>query len=110
MSRESRQKLERRQEEMAADDRRNQRIFLGITAAFIVALAVILTTRYLASGPLDLNKAPVEKLETLPGIGPETAKAIVKGRPYESIDDLDRIKGIGPATIEKLRERVRVGD
>jgi competence protein ComEA len=55
-----------------------------------------------------LNKAPIEKLETLPGIGPETAKAIIKGRPYKTIDDLGRVKGIGPATIEKIRERSKV--
>jgi competence protein ComEA len=65
---------------------------------------------WIASGPVDLNKASIEKLETLPGIGPETAKAIIKGRPYESLEDLARVKGIGPATIEKIREKAIVGE
>ncbi|HRQ89750.1 MAG TPA: helix-hairpin-helix domain-containing protein [Bacteroidia bacterium] len=43
-------------------------------------------------------------------MGPETAKAIVKGRPYQTIEDLGKIKGIGPATIEKLRDRVAAGE
>ena len=100
--------IQRRREAMAADDKRNQRLFLGIVAAFLVAAAVLLIAKRIAAGPLDLNKASLEKLESLPGIGPETAKAIVKGRPYESIEDLDKVKGIGPATIDKLRERVVV--
>ena len=81
-----------------------------IAAVFAIAVVVLLVKNWIASGPLDLNKAPVSRLETLPGIGPETAKAIVKGRPYKSIEDLDRIKGVGPATIDKLREKVVIGD
>ena len=109
MYRESRrERLEQRREEMQADDRRNRRLFLGVATAFAVAVLIILVAKWIGSGPLDLNKAPMEKLETLPGIGPETARAIIKGRPYESIEDLDRVKGIGPATIEKLREKVIV--
>ena len=109
MSRESRsERLARRQQESEADDRRSQRFFLAIVAAFVVVVVVVLLVRFMNSGPLDLNAAPAAKLETLPGIGPETAKAIIKGRPYESIEDLDRVKGIGPATIKKLRDKVKV--
>lgn len=100
--------LKRRREEMKADDRRGRLVFLAIIGFFILAAGGILIKNHLASGPVDLNSASSEKLEALPGIGPETAKAIVKGRPYASVDDLDRVKGIGPATIEKLRERVAV--
>ena len=93
---------------MAADDRQNRRWLLLIVVGFALAVAVLLVKRWIDSGPVDLNKASIEKLETLPGIGPETAKAIIKGRPYKTIDDLGRIKGIGPATIEKIRERSKV--
>ena len=95
---------------MAEDDRSNRRFYLIIAAVFVIAIAALLVKKWIASGPVDLNKAPVARLETLPGIGPETAKAIVKGRPYQSIEDLDRIKGVGPATIDKLREKVKVGE
>jgi len=104
----SSERIARRREAMASDDRQNRRWLLLIVAAFVLAVAVILVKRWMDSGPVDLNRASIEKLETLPEIGPETAKAIVKGRPYKTVDDLKRVKGIGPATMEKLRERVEV--
>lgn len=105
-----RQKLDRRREAMAADDKSNRRYLLLIGAFFVLAIVVLLAKNWLASGPVDLNKASIEKLETLPGIGPETAKAIIKGRPYESLEDLTRVKGIGPATLSKLREKAVAGE
>ncbi len=102
--------LRRRREEMASDDRRSRLLFLGVVAAFAVVALVLLVAQRAASGPLDLNKASVEKLQTLPGVGPETAKAIVKGRPYRTVDELGKVKGIGPATIERLRDKVMAGE
>ncbi|MCW2925627.1 MAG: DNA-binding protein, partial [Thermoleophilia bacterium] len=62
------------------------------------------------SGPVSLNSADVAALDALPGIGPVTAQHIVaereKSGPFASVDDLDRVSGIGPATIEALREVV----
>jgi competence protein ComEA len=60
---------------------------------------------------VDLNRAPPEELESLPGVGPSTAAAIVRhrqGRPFASVDDLLAVPGIGPAKLEALRDRVRV--
>lgn len=85
-------------------------MFLAIIGIFLLAAVAVLVKNHLASGPVDLNSANREQLESLPGIGPETAKAIIAGRPYASVDDLDKVKGIGPATIEKLRERVEAAD
>ena len=65
-----------------------------------------------ASGPLDLNTATVEQLDTLPGVGPVTAAAIVAWRQangtYTAVDQLGEVDGIGPARLEKLRPLVRV--
>jgi len=65
-----------------------------------------------ASGPIDLNSATVEQLDTLPGIGPVTAAAIVAWRDangkFTSVDQLGDVDGIGPARLEKLRSLVRV--
>lgn len=59
-----------------------------------------------------LNSASAEEIAGLPGIGPVRARAIVEDRnrrgPFRDLSDLTRVKGIGPATIARLRARVRV--
>ncbi|MEZ0348015.1 MAG: ComEA family DNA-binding protein [Thermus sp.] len=57
--------------------------------------------------PVSLNRASLEELESLPGVGPVLARRIVEGRPYGRVEDLLRVKGIGPATLERLRPYVR---
>lgn len=57
---------------------------------------------------VDVNTAGIEELESLPGVGPQTAKAIVAGRPFTSVDDLERVPGIGAARLEGLRDHVTV--
>ncbi|WP_218031483.1 ComEA family DNA-binding protein [Paenibacillus kobensis] len=63
-----------------------------------------------ADGRLDLNRATAEQLDELPGIGPAKAAAIIADReasgPFRSVDDLARVKGIGPAIVGKLRDSV----
>lgn len=57
---------------------------------------------------LDVNRAAWHELTCLPGIGEVRAKAIVTDRrvrgPFRGPEDLDRVKGIGPATVRKVRE------
>jgi len=60
------------------------------------------------SGPVDLNTATLTELESLPGIGPKIAQLIVDGRPYARPEDLLEVKGIGPATLAKIRDLVTV--
>jgi competence protein ComEA len=64
------------------------------------------------AGLIDLNAATVEQLDTLPGVGPVTASAIVAWREtngrFASVDQLGDVDGIGPARLEKLRALVRV--
>lgn len=63
-------------------------------------------------GLVDLNAATVEELDTLPGVGPVTAAAIVAWRDangrFSSVDQLGDVDGIGPARLEKLRDQVHV--
>jgi len=61
--------------------------------------------------PVDVNRASATELEALPGIGPALAGRIVAARgerPFSSVDDLGRVRGIGPATLERLRPLVVV--
>jgi DNA uptake protein ComE-like DNA-binding protein len=57
-------------------------------------------------GKLRLNHASLADLEALPHVGPVLARRIVEGRPYRSLADLDRVKGIGAKTLAKLRPLV----
>jgi len=64
-----------------------------------------------ATGLIDLNRATAEQLETLPGIGPKYADAIVSYRqhhPFASVDDLQNVRGIGAKRLEDLRPLVTV--
>ncbi len=57
-------------------------------------------------GLVNLNTASADGLMTLPGIGPSKAAAIIANRPYDTVDDLDRVPGFGEKTIDQLRELV----
>lgn len=63
---------------------------------------------------LDLNRASVEAIEQLPGVGAGLALAIVRDREahgaFKSVDDLDRVPGVGPATLKAVRAYVRVDE
>jgi competence protein ComEA len=64
------------------------------------------------AAPVDLNSATAEQLDTLPGVGPATAAAIVTYRtqhgPFRTVDDLLQVHGIGPAKLAALRSKVRL--
>jgi competence ComEA-like helix-hairpin-helix protein len=68
------------------------------------ALAPIDPARF---GRVDLNRAKAEELESLPRIGPTLAARIIEDRerrgPFASVEELARVRGIGPATVAKLR-------
>ena len=85
-------------------------------AGFVVGLAsatvwlvrdarVLLPTFGPEAGSLvvNINTASEEQLQTVPGIGPARAAQIVAGRPWESVDAIVRIQGIGPSQLESLR-------
>ncbi|HZE40311.1 MAG TPA: helix-hairpin-helix domain-containing protein [Stackebrandtia sp.] len=62
--------------------------------------------------PVNLNDATEEQLDTLPGVGPVTARNIIayreKNGGFDSVDQLTDVDGIGPATLKKLSSMVTV--
>lgn len=70
------------------------------------------TEAAVSSGKLDLNSASVSLLKSLPNIGDVKAQAIVSYRdangPFASVDALLEVNGIGPATLEAVRDLVVV--
>jgi len=81
-----------------------------ITAWLFVFFTVFSGAAFAA--PVNINKATVEELQTITGIGPVKAKEIVEFRkkngPFKKVDDLENVKGFGKTVIEKLRPQLTV--
>jgi competence protein ComEA len=61
-----------------------------------------------ATSLVNLNTATPAELETLPGVGPALAAAITAGRPYKTVDDLDKVKGLGAVKLKAIHDLVTV--
>lgn len=63
---------------------------------------------------VDLNKANQAELESVKGVGPKKAKAILdyrdKNGPFKSVDDLAKVKGFGKSSVDKVRKEFSVGE
>jgi competence protein ComEA len=57
---------------------------------------------------VDLNRAAIDELERLPGVGRAIATRIVDARPFASVDDLVRVRGLRGARLARLRPLVTV--
>jgi competence ComEA-like helix-hairpin-helix protein len=84
-------------------------------AALTLILLVLVSGRARAgkavAGVVNLNTAPAEVLSLLPGVGPAKAAAILtyrKRRPFRTVDELVRIKGIGRKMVRGLRPHLAI--
>ena len=116
-------------------NQREQRALIGLTAALLIGMLVAVSDWYRPShleefsvvpravapprevvvaeqGPLSLNSATIAELVALPAIGPTIAERIVAFRrargPFERLEQLTEVNGIGAKTLEKLRPLLTV--
>lgn len=106
---------------------RDQILFAVVSATALVFMTIYcVRTSHWGAEPIELERQPQRELDfkidlndstwvewsQLPGIGPVLSHRIVEDRekngPFRNIDDLDRVKGIGPKKIDALRPYVRV--
>ena len=77
------------------------------------SVQTVQASNMLIDGRIDINTADAKTLALLNGIGPETANEIVKYRkkhgPFHRIEDLGDVKGIGNATLKKIRNYITIG-
>ena len=59
-----------------------------------------------AAALVDINSASVDELDTLPGIGPTRADAIIKGRPYKGKDDLVNRNILPPNVYNGIKAKI----
>jgi len=89
-----------------------EQIVVGGSGVEPVPGAAASTAATTAPAMVDINTAGAEELETLPGVGPVTAAAIIQWRTdnggFAAVEDLLDVSGIGDATLEELKPYVLV--
>lgn len=104
---------------LAATVHDGERIYVPVVGEVVPALVVgdavtgdAVVEATIPAGPVNVNTATADQLDVLPGVGPTTAAAIVAHReqhgPFQSVEQLGDVHGIGPAKLEALRGLVTV--
>jgi competence protein ComEA len=81
---------------------------VAVAFAFTLILGVSLVYGQAQKALIDLNSASEKELEAIKGVGPATAKKIIAGRPYNSVDELSKA-GLSAKQVEAVKPFVTVG-
>ncbi len=80
----------------------------------LIFIAVLFMASIAFAAKININTAGVEELSSLKGIGLHKAEAIIQFRklngPFKSVDDVTKVKGIGPKLFEQIKGDITVGD
>jgi competence protein ComEA len=83
------------------------------TLAFLLALPGFAVDADSSQQPLDVNTADQATIDSLPGVGPQEAAAIVAYRdqngPYGSVEDLKQVPGVSSRSVDNVRGEITVG-
>ncbi len=81
--------------------------------AGLLILASILLPLAAYAATININTATAAQLDTLPGIGPSKSAAIVdyrtKNGPFNTIEDIQKVSGIGPVTFANMKDSITIG-
>ncbi len=78
-------------------------ILVAIAVVAVAGVAIWARTPGQGRLVVNINTATQEQLETVPDIGPGLARLIIEGRPYQNVDDLLRVRGIGEGNLPSMR-------
>jgi competence protein ComEA len=91
---------------------RNARILIVLFVALTMVTGLCVTVYAGEAVKVDINKASKEELMQLEGVGDTYAQKIIEFReangPFQRPDDLLNVKGIGPTTLEKNKNRITI--
>ncbi len=93
---------------------RNARLACILTLCLGLVLSSVSVMAQKSGNPstekINLNSATVEQLQSLPGIGPATAKAIVEYRTkagkFNRVEEIINVKGIGEKKFQRIKDRL----
>ncbi len=71
----------------------------------LILLTILFPAIATATDTVDINNATLSQLDIIAGIGPAMAQRIIDARPFSSVDDLNRVKGIGVKTLQKIKDQ-----
>ncbi len=72
---------------------------------FLIFLLFPIISATCEEGQIDVNSAPLDELDIITGIGPAYAQRITDARPFNSVDDLIHVSGIGPVTLGNIKSQ-----
>ncbi|MFT4550791.1 MAG: DNA uptake protein ComE-like DNA-binding protein [Pseudoalteromonas tetraodonis] len=89
--------------------RQRTRLLVMLVVFTLAGLAIwLVVVERRGSSPVDINSASFAELDAVPYLTPEAARGIIAGRPFESVDELLHIYGIGAVTLERIRKFVEI--
>jgi len=72
---------------------------------WVIIVLFLMCPAFVLAEQIDINSATLSQLDELTDVGPVIAQRIIDARPFFSVDDLERVKGIGPKTLQKIKDQ-----